>query len=516
MPSENHYDIVIIGSGAGGGSLAHRLAPTGKRVLIIERGDYLPRELENWDAQAVFNDGRYISPDTWYDKDGQAFQPQVHYFVGGATKMYGAALFRLRKEDFGELHHKDGVSPAWPIEYDELEPYYCQAERLFQVHGQRGEDPTEPHSSEPYPFPPVSHEPRIARLAERMTSKGLHPFHAPCGVMLDEAHRAKSACLKCISCDGYPCLVHAKADAEALCVRPALDRDNVTMMVNTEVTKLETSADGRTVTAVHVNHEGTAEVVSGDMVVISAGAANSARLLLQSKSDKHPQGLANGSGMVGRHFMFHNSSAMVALSLEPNPTQFQKTLSLNDFYFGSDDFEFPLGNLQMIGKSKGPMFRDDAPKIAPGFTLEKMAEHAVDFWLTTEDLPDPNNRVTLDDKGNVVLSYTPNNQEATKRLLKKVESILSHLECHEAWLPNHVYFAKDIPLAGVGHQAGTCRFGKDPASSVLDVNCKAHEVDNLYVVDTSFFVSIGAVNPSLTAIANALRVGDHLIERMGK
>ena len=516
MPSENHYDIVIIGSGAGGGSLAHRLAPTGKRVLIIERGDYLPRELENWDAQAVFNDGRYISPDTWYDKDGQAFQPQVHYFVGGATKMYGAALFRLRKEDFGELHHKDGVSPAWPIEYDELEPYYCQAERLFQVHGQRGEDPTEPHSSEPYPFPPVSHEPRIARLAERMTSKGLHPFHAPCGVMLDEAYRAKSACLKCISCDGYPCLVHAKADAEALCVRPALDHDNVTMMVNTEVTKLETSADGRTVTAVHVNHEGTAEVVSGDMVVISAGAANSARLLLQSKSDKHPQGLANGSGMVGRHFMFHNSSAMVALSLEPNPTQFQKTLSLNDFYFGSDDFEFPLGNLQMIGKSKGPMFRDDAPKIAPGFTLEKMAEHAVDFWLTTEDLPDPNNRVTLDDKGNVVLSYTPNNQEATKRLLKKVESILSHLECHEAWLPNHVYFAKDIPLAGVGHQAGTCRFGKDPASSVLDVNCKAHEVDNLYVVDTSFFVSIGAVNPSLTAIANALRVGDHLIERMGK
>lgn len=515
MPIEDHYDIVIIGSGAGGGTLAHHLAPTGKRILILERGDYLTRELANWDPTAVFVENRYVSKDTWHDKDGKAFQPQVHYVVGGATKMYGAALFRLRETDFGEIQHHDGISPAWPIEYSELEPYYCKAERLFQVHGQRGEDPFEPPASEPYPYPAISHEPRIARLAERLTSKGLHPFHAPCGVMLDEVYRARSACIRCSTCDGYPCMVHAKADSETLCIRPAIEYDNVTLMVNTPVTRLETSPDGKTVTAVHIEHEGKPSVVSGDIVVVSAGAANSARILLLSANDKHPDGLANGSGMVGRHFMFHNSTAMVALSLEPNPTQFQKTLSINDFYSATKDYEFPMGNIQMIGKSKGPMFKGDAPKFAPGFTLDQMAEHAVDFWLSTEDLPDPNNRVSLNKNGNIILDYTFNNQDPTKMLLKTLESMLSHLECHPFWIPNKVYFAKEIPIAGVGHQSGTCRFGTDSKSSVLDTNCKAHELDNLYVVDTSFFPSIGAVNPSLTAIANAIRVGDHLVERMG-
>jgi choline dehydrogenase-like flavoprotein len=279
------------------------------------------------------------------------------------------------------------------------------------------------------------------------------------------------------------------------------------------VVQLKTSASGREVAEVVIRREDSLESYRGDIVVVSAGAANSARILLLSANDRHPHGLANGSDQVGRNYMFHNSQAVVALAVEPNPTVFQKTISLNDFYFRDGDFDFPLGNIQMIGKTKGAMFKDDAPSFAPGFALNEMARHAVDFWLTTEDLPDPNNRVTIDQNKRIILSYTPNNQVPTKRLFERLKSMLNHLGMHQHLIPNSAYMGKEIPLAGVGHQSGTCRFGVDPATSVLDLNCKAHELDNLYVVDTSFFCSIGAVNPSLTAIANALRVGDHLLER---
>ena len=514
MSSSDHYDVIIIGTGAGGGTLAWRLAPSGKRILLLERGPFLPREKENWDAKAVFNENRYVSRDTWYDQHGKAFQPGSHYFVGGATKVYGAALFRFRKEDFGELRHHDGISPAWPVSYDELEPYYTQAERLYHVHGERGVDPTEPEASAPYPHPPVAHEPRIQELCDQLIRGGYHPFPAPTGILLNEQDRAHSLCIKCDTCDGFPCLLHAKADAETICVRPALGHRNVTLLTAAQVIRLNTSPSGRQVTEVLVERNGEQESYAGNIVVVSAGAVNSARILLMSANDRHPGGLANGSDQVGRNYMFHNSEAVIALSRRENPTVFQKTLSLNDFYFEADDFDFPLGNIQMLGKSKGPMFRDDAPRFAPGFTLDLMARHAVDFWLTTEDLPRPENRVTIGRKGEIVLSYTPNNVEPLRRLYARLKSLLSHLDMHEHLLPNQAYFGKVIPLAGVGHQAGTCRFGDDPRTSVLDRNCKAHELDNLYVVDSSFFVSIAAVNPSLTIIANALRVGDHLLERL--
>jgi len=513
------YDVVIIGSGAGGGTLARHLAPSGKRILLLERGDWLPREPQNWSAADVFVDNRYVSPDTWYDGDGKPFQPQVHYCVGGATKLYGAALYRFRKEDFGELRHHGGISPAWPITYEEMEPYYTKAEQLYQVHGSRGEDPTEPPASAPYPFPAVSHESRIAQLAEDFAAAGLHPFHSPCGVMLDEGNMPYSACVRCSTCDGFPCLVHAKADAEVLGVRPALEHENVTLLTNATAVKLNTNSAGNAVAEVVVERNGVNESYAADIVIVSAGAANTAKLLLNSASDKHPNGLANGSDQVGRNYMFHNSQAVLAISKEPNPTVFQKTLGVNDYYFASDAWEFPMGNIQMVGKSVAEMYRGEKPlmtKLAPTFSLSEVAEHAIDFWLSTEDLPLAENRVTVDGEGNVALNYKSSNDTARDRLFEQLRSLLGHLGMHEHHLiPRWAYLENKIPVAGVAHQAGTTRFGSDPASSVLNTDCKAHELDNLYVVDTSFFPSISAVNPALTAMANAVRVGDHLLERLG-
>jgi choline dehydrogenase-like flavoprotein len=514
------YDVIVIGTGAGGGTLARHLAPTGKRILLLERGDWLPREPQNWLTEDVFVDGRYQSDDTWYDAKGKEFAPQVHYFVGGATKLYGAALYRLRAEDFGELRHHDGVSPAWPISYDEMEPYYTQAEQLYQVHGARGEDPTEPPASAPYRFPAVSHEPRIQKLADDLEAAGHHPFHAPCGIMLDEGNMPYSRCVRCSSCDGFPCLVHAKSDAEVIGVRPALEHPNVTLVTNATAVALVTNPAGTAITQVTVDREGMRERYAADIVVVSCGAANTAKLLLMSASDRHPNGLANGSDQVGRNYTYHASQAVLALSKEENPTVFQKTLGLNDFYLESgDDFGYPLGAIQMIGKSQAAMFRGEKPietKLAPTRSLEEVARHAVDFWLSTEDLPMPENRVTVDGEGRLKLSYTPTNDEPKKRLYNKLKSLLAEIGMHpDHLIPRHAYLKTDIPIAGVAHQAGTCRFGADPATSVLDVDCKAHELDNLYVVDTSFFPSIGAVNPALTAMANALRVGDHLLERLG-
>ena len=513
MRSDDHYDFIIIGSGAGGGTLALKLAPSGKRILILERGDYLPREKQNWDPTEVFVKNRYVSKDAWYDSDGKPFQPGVHYLVGGATKMFGAAMFRLRQQDFTAHRTADGSTPDWPIRYEELEPYYTQAEKLYHVHGQRGDDPTDPPASAPYAFPPVSHEPRVQEIADGLKRAGYRPAYAPTGIMLDEADRPHSRCIRCNSCDGYPCLVHAKADAEVIAVRPALQYPNVRLERNAHVQRLETDAVGRAVTNVIVDRDGRREEYTGSIVVVSCGAANSARLLLMSANEKHPRGLANGSDMVGRHYMFHNAVALVALSRHENPTQFQKTLTINDFYLGAPDYEFPLGNIQMLGKSQGPMFKDDAPKFAPGFTLDEMARHAVDFWLTSEDLPLPQNRVTVNSRGEIQLHYEFTNVEPVNRLRRKLQAMLEHMDMHPHLIPNDLYMGKHIPIAGVAHQAGTCRFGTDPRTSVLDVNCKAHELDNLYVVDTSFFPSIGAVNPSLTAIANALRVGEHLLQR---
>ncbi len=517
------YDVIIIGTGAGGGTLAYRLAGSGRRVLLLERGDYVPREKDNWSTRAVNVAAKYTAAETWHDGDGKALHPHTNYYVGGNTKFFGAALFRLRREDFGKLRHHGGVSPAWPIRYEDLEPYYTEAERLYQVHGERGADPTEPPASAPYPFPAVSHEPRIQELHDDFARLGCRPFPVPLGVRLDETNRRTSPCIRCETCDGFPCLVGAKADAQTICVDPALTHANVTLLTNAYVSRLDTDPSGRTVTTVHVERHGVHETYSAAIVVAACGAINSAALLLRSANAKHPMGLANGSDMVGRHYMGHLNSVLMAVSRCPNPTVFQKTLALNDFYFGSEEWAYPMGHISFVGKLDGVTLSAGAPALAPGFTLDLMAKHSLDFWLTSEDLPDPSNRVTLDRNGGIVLSYRPNNEEGHRRLIAKLKALMQQQRkcpehghhCHVGLFGRNLYVGQRIPLAGVAHQNGTLRFGHDPRTSVLDPDCKAHELDNLYVVDGRLFPSSGAVNPALTIMANALRVGDHLRARLG-
>jgi choline dehydrogenase-like flavoprotein len=527
MPNQSRYDVIIIGSGAGGGTLAHRLAPSGKRILLLERGGYLPREKDNWDARAVFVQAKYRAPETWFDAAGHPFAPGIQYFVGGNTKVYGAALLRFRPRDFGEVRHYGGLSPAWPLAYADFEPYYTQAEQLYQVHGERGADPTEGPAGAPYPHPPVRHEPRIQQLSDDLTRLGHHPFPLPLGILLDQDADGRalpsSACVRCAAFDGFPCLVNGKADAQVICIDPALrQHPNLTLLTGARVTRLDTDASGRTVTQVQVErtHDGgvVPETYAADIVVVACGAVNSAALLLRSANDRHPRGLANRSDVVGRHYMRHNNSALMAISVAPNPTIFQKTLALHDFYFGAPDWDYPLGGIQMIGKSDGDMLRAEAPAwalIKPEFALDELARHAVDFWVQSEDLPHPDNRVTLDAQGAITLALHDTNLEVHRRLVAKLKGLLGGLGLREHLLPRTLYLGKTIPIAGTAHQAGTVRFGRDPNTSALDLNCKAHDLDNLYVVDAGFFPSIAAVNPSLTIIANALRVGDHLRARLG-
>ena len=521
METGTHYDLIVIGSGPGGASLAQKLAPTGKRILLIERGEYLPRGVENWDSKTVFVDGKYQADETWHSRNGKSFHPGLHYVVGGNSKVYGAALFRLRERDFQEIRTHDGISPAWPLGYDVFEPYYGEAERLFHVHGQRGEDPNEPWSSSPYPHPPVSHEAKIQELSEHWADEGVRPFHLPLGILMDEKNgkvEPTSPCIRCDAFDGFPCLLNAKADAQVICVDPTLRlHANFTLLTGAYVERLETDPSGHSVRAVHVTRGGRSETYSADIVVVACGALSSALLLLRSASDKHPKGLANSSDLVGRNYMRHNMSVLMALLKEPNHTVFQKTLAMSGYYFGSPDHDYPLGLVQMCATSHGEQIRGEALpgflSFLPDMPFDKMAEHSMDFWLQTEDIPLPENRIHYDGD-RVFLDVTDTNDKPAKELKRKLEQLLKGAWKPLALLERSLYLGKNIPINGTAHQAGTCKFGTDAKTSVLDLNCKAHELDNLYVTDASFFPSIGAVNPTLTIIANALRVADHIKGRL--
>jgi choline dehydrogenase-like flavoprotein len=491
-----HADIAIIGSGPGGGTLFHAVAAAGEDVLLVERGGFIPREPENWDVRAVFDTARYRAFDYWLDAEGRRFRPGIYYNVGGSSKMWGACLTRLRAEDFEPLQHATGVSPAWPFAYDALAPYYERAEALYQVHGAVGEDPTAPPQG-PLPRPPVAHEPVIARLVESFRGQGLHPYILPLGI---DRHEGGS-CIRCRTCDGFPCRVGAKNDAEVQCVLPAMKAPNAKVALETRVERLITNPDGDTVLAAEA-HRGRERVrIEATKFVVSCGAANSAALLLRSRSGAHPRGLANSSDQVGRNYMQHQYTALMAIDpRRRTDLVYQKTVGVNDFYLPSPDRPYALGNLQALGKLQAGMLTAAKPW-APRPLMQFLAERSTDWWTTTEDLPDPESRVTVTDEGGIRLVYRPNNLQAQRELTAITTRIL-----RRAGFP--IILAQPMGLATTSAQCGTARAGTDPRTSVVDPLCRTHDVDNLYVVDASFFPSSAALNPGLTIIAQALRVAD--------
>jgi choline dehydrogenase-like flavoprotein len=519
----DRYDIIIIGTGAGGGTIAHQLAPTGKKILVLERGDFLPREKANWSALDVYQKELYHTDEQWIGSDGQPFRPQTGYYVGGNTKVYGAALLRMRERDFTRVLHKGGFSPGWELSYQDFEPYYTQAEKLYDVHGKRGDDPTEPPTDAEYPYPPVSHEPDMQEISDGIRDLGYSPFYLPLGLKLNEGDRSDSPCIRCDTCDGYPCLVGAKADAELNTIRPArAAHDNLTLLTHAKVLRLLTSASGREITGVETEVQGKLHIFEADIVVVACGAINSAVLLLKSANDRHPYGLANSSDLVGRNLMKHLATALVAVHAEVNNANFQKTIAFNDFYWGDADFPYPMGMVQNTGNVLADMLPAESPpliaplvKLMPHFGLHEIAKRTTGWWLQTEDLPDHHNRVRVL-SGDVHLDYTPNNTEAGDRLVHRWTEVLKAISRKATHvMPFSIYPRNQVPVQAVAHQCGTCRFGSDPKMSVLDLDCRTHDVDNLYVVDGSFFPSNSGVNPTLTIIANALRVADRLKERLG-
>lgn len=502
--TDTSYDVVIIGSGVGGGSVALQLAGSNARVLILERGPALPREAQNWDPEAVFCDHRYRTDETWW-ADQRPFKPGTFYFVGGNTKFYGTAMFRFREKDFESLVHEEGVSPAWPIRYGDLESWYSQAEFLFGVRGQAGLDPTDPPRSSPYSHEPIPHEPVIGEIARRLRAQGLTPFPMPSAVDFG----VNGKCLRCANCDAFPCKIDAKGDADTRLIQPALRHKNIELRSDALVERLLTDATGKKVVAVDVVINGRRERITANTFVLSAGAVNSAALLLRSANPQNRRGLANSSDVVGRHYMTHNTSALMAVHpFKFNNTRFPKTLAVHDYYFGDDERNTPLGSLQLLGKIREPMLRGPLAAV-PKFLRSALASRSVDWYAQSEDLPHPESRVTIREDGAINLHWHRSNLKAHNRWVAKCKQIL-----RATGYP--IVLAKSFGTDVVSHQCGTVRFGSDPATSALDPMCKAWDHDNLYVVDAGFFPSSAAVNPALTIAAQALRVGQHLRDKVFK
>jgi choline dehydrogenase-like flavoprotein len=493
------YDVIIIGTGAGGGTMARALADTSARILLLERGDFVPQEEENWNPEAVWKHLRYRARERWLDETGREFLPYTHYGVGGNTKFWGSVLYRLRREDFEAVEHADGVSPAWPIDYDTLAPYYDRAERLYHVRGEAGIDPTEPPRA-PYPYAPVPHSAGMADIVERLRGLGLHPSPLPLGLMRPGE---PDGCVLCNTCNSFACKVHAKSEADVCCVRPAMQRPNVTLWTNARARRLTTDPSGRRVDAVDVERDGETVRVSAPVVIVACGAVNSAALLLRSANDRHPHGLGNSSGLVGRRYMAHLATMMQGFHpLKRNSTVFQKTVAINDFYLRGPRSAVPLGQIQSQGRTHAVMAQTVVPWI-PLWAYDAWVSRGVDWLVMSEDLPAAENRVTVDANDRVRLYYRPNNVRPHRQLVTEMKRILLRIGF---WLVvEHSHGAKNTT-----HQCGTLCFGTDPKASVLDPFCRSHDVENLFVVDASFFPSSAAVNPGLTIAAQALRVADHI------
>jgi choline dehydrogenase-like flavoprotein len=494
------FDIVIIGTGAGGGTIAHALSSSAARILILERGDYVPQEVENWSPEAVWKKLRYQTDERWIDSHGRAFRPYTHYNVGGNTKFWGSVLYRLRREDFQAVQHRDGVSPAWPIDYDTLAPYYERAERLYHVRGETGMDPTEPARG-PYPYAAVPHAAGMEEIVGKLRGQGLHPSPLPLGLLRPGE---QNGCVLCNTCNSFACRIHAKSEADVCAVRPALRRPNVTLWTKSCARRLLTDPSGSRVTAVEVERNGATVVVEAPLFVVACGAVNSAALLLRSANARHPDGLANSSGLVGRRYMAHLATMMQAFHpFRRNSTVFQKTVAINDYYLRGPRGAYPLGQIQSQGRTHGVMAQTVVPWV-PVWAYDAWVARGVDWLVMSEDLPAADNRVMVDGDGRIRLHYRPNNLAAHHELVKETARILRRLGF---WLVvKHSHGVRNTT-----HQCGTLVFGTDPRASVLDPMCRTHDVANLFVVDASFFPSSAAVNPGLTIAAQAIRVADHIL-----
>lgn len=488
-------EIVIIGSGMGGGMLARALTEQERDVLVLERGHRLPRESQNWEPKAVFLDGRYKNAEEWHDsRRNKEFQPGVHYYVGGNTKVYGASLIRFREKDFQEYSAAEGLSPAWPFSYDDLEPYYLKAERALGVHGSLGADPTEPRRSGSYLFPALRHEKYVDDFANRLVKQGLHPHEMSMGVDYGEGGK----CIRCNTCDGFPCKLGAKSDAETCGIDPALASGKARLMEGVTIERLIHNEAGDRVVAALGHYEGDPIEIQAQTFVVACGAANSAALLLRSKSPQHPRGLANSSGLLGRNWMVHNATFMVGVNpFRRNTSIFQKTLSFNDWYWEGPS-GYPLGNVQMLGKLQAEMFKLSKPWV-PNFILKKSAQHSIDLYLESEDLPGLENRVEVDEAGTISINWRPNNMKAHRELVSSTKSVL-----RKAGFP--FVLTEQMGIETNSHMCGTAVAGHDPRTSVLDQYCRTHDIGNLFVVDSSFFPSSAAANPALTIAAQAFRV----------
>lgn len=485
-------DVLVIGAGMGGSAFAFGLRDAGADVLVVERGTFLPREPENWNATEVFERKRYATAEPWRNRrTGSDFNPGVHYHVGGNTKFYGACLPRFREEDFGAIQHAEGVSPAWPVSYDDMEPYYCVAEQALLVHGDDTGDRTAPRRSRPYPFPAVPHEPAVDALAQSWTSQGLHPVVVPVGIDL----QTNGSCIRCRTCDGFPCAVGAKADAETSFLAPAALGGSVRLMTHTRVITLNRRSTKIVSVSVRRGSE-TTEITAG-RVVVAAGAVHTAALLLGSND------LANSSGLVGRNYMVHNSTFFVAVDpRRKNSTMFQKTLGLNDWYTAGPTNEHPLGNIQMLGKLQTPMVKAARPRV-PRAVLDLMTNRSIDLYLTSEDLPSIRNGVRLGPTGQIEIEWEPNNLSPHRELVARTKTIM-----RAAGYP--MIFTEQMGIETNSHMCGTAVMGSDPHASVVDVDGKAHDLDNLWICDSSVFPSSAALNPALTIAANALRIADQM------
>lgn len=487
-------DVLIIGSGMGGATLAAALAPTGRRVLILERGERLPDSPEARDPAAIFQRGHFKPDEVWRDSSGAPLHPGNYACVGGNTKFYGAVLLRYRAEDFRPLRHIGGTTPGWPIGYEDLEPYYCRAETLYRVRGDVANDPTEPPHSAPYPFPPVPDEPDIQRLRAAFAAQGLRVSALPLGVDIAAwLARAKTGW------DAFPCTTGAKSDAESCALAEALRHPNVSLMTGTKVTRLV--AEGRRISGVEVERAGARSTLSAPVVVLSAGAILSAALLLASADADHPHGLANRSDQVGRNFMNHNLTGMVAYNpFRRNRTIYEKTIQINDFYLTGGPAGEPLGNIQMLGRVTGPILAGEAG--LPLWLASHIADHSIHIMAMSEDLPDPDSRVMWRN-GEVFLDWRKTNTQAHDLLVRRLKQAM-----RRAGWP--ITLSRGFPKSKPSHQCGTNRMGTDPAASVVAPNLKAHDLDNLYICDASVLPTSAAVNPSLTIAALALRAGDHI------